>query len=217
LSSRLHSSKAGGANPYWAAIQSSGRIYFGIQWSGGWEATLKVGRSLRFDVRLPGAETQLVLKPNERIEGPTLIVVPVAAQIEAEARDFYLRQRTSLAARLFGGPAPRHMFSYNHSFFIGFGLDQAFLERQIEASRAYNFDAFVIDAGWYDTVGNWSPSVSKFAPGRFEAALRQMADRGIVPGIWTCPQYVTAAQGMAQPEVDSPGYYERRLYSRICG
>ena len=89
LGSRLQSSDdaAGGVAPYWVIGGAASRIYFGLQWSGGWNARLDgLNNGLAFAVRLPPTETQLVLNRGESIEGPALLVTPVATGDETEAR-----------------------------------------------------------------------------------------------------------------------------------
>src|SRR5205085_11100828 len=73
LGSRLHSSDdaGGGVNPYWIVGGQESRIYFGLQWCGGWSASLQgLDQGFAFSVSLPPEETQLVLNRGGMIEGP---------------------------------------------------------------------------------------------------------------------------------------------------
>jgi len=210
LSSRLHSSEAKGSNPYWVLGGGTNRLYFGLEWSGGWAATLGGGANeFGFRVWLPPSETQLKLAAGESIAGPAVIVVPVAETDEVLARETYMAARAELARKLYGGPAPSYPLSYNHWYAMRFAINQALLEKQVDAMAPYGFDTFIIDAGWYKHVGQWSPDDAKFAPGEFEKTMRAIKARGIVPGIWTCPQFLHLAPGETRPEVDQPGFYEK--------
>ncbi len=52
--------------------------------------------------------------------------------------------------------------------------------------RPIDFELFLIDYGWSDDFGDWTPN-----PARFPAGMKAMADEikaaGLTPGIWTCP------------------------------
>ncbi len=210
LASRLHSSEAKGSNPYWVVGGGANRFYFGLEWSGGWEASLSGGADrLQFRVWLPPSETQLVLQGGESIAGPAVILVPVAETDEALARKSYMAARAALARKLYGGPAPSYPLSYNHWYAMGFAINGALLGKQIDAIAPYGFDAFIVDAGWYENVGRWEPDRAKFAPGEFEKLMRGIKSRGIAPGIWSCPQFVHLQPGETRPEVDQPGFHEK--------
>jgi hypothetical protein len=210
LASRLHSSESPGSNPYWVVGGGANRFYFGLEWSGGWEASLSGGADrLNFRVWLPPAEAQLVLQGGESIAGPAVILVPVAETGEALARKWYMAARAKLARRLYGGPAPSYPLSYNHWYAMRFNINGALLGKQIDSSAPYGFDAFIVDAGWYENVGRWTPDPAKFAPGEFEKLLRGIKSRGIAAGIWTCPQFVHLEPGETRPEVDQPGFHEK--------
>jgi hypothetical protein len=210
--SRLHSSDTpdNGMNPYWDVRGSQGHLYFGLEWCGGWRAELSGGvDTLGFKVFLPSNETQLVLAPGESIDGPVLMVTAIRDADEALARAEWMKQRAALAKDLYGGPPPSHPFTYNNWYTTRFNVDASFLKRQVDAMDPYKFDAFIVDAGWYKCVGDWTPNSSKFAAGEFEEILRSVKSKGALAGIWTCPQFVSASKDSLPPEVDQPPTYEK--------
>jgi hypothetical protein len=216
LSSRLHSSEAKGSNPYWVVGGGANRFYFGLEWSGGWEAALAGDEErLEFRAWLPPAETQLKLAADESIEGPAVIMVPVAQTDEALARQSYMAARAELARKLYGISEPSYPLSYNHWYAMRFAINGALLRKQVEAMAPYGFDAFIIDAGWYESVGRWTPDPAKFARGEFEKFMREIKSRGIAAGIWTCPQFVHLQPGETRPEVDRPGFYEKFIQGHL--
>jgi hypothetical protein len=216
LSSRLHSSEAKGSNPYWVVGGGANRFYFGLEWCGGWDASLSGGADrLQFRVWLPPSETQLTLAPGESIAGPAAIIVPVAQAEEALARQAYMAARADFARKVYGGPEPSYPLSYNHWYAMRFAINGALLRKQIDAIAPYGFDAFIIDAGWYENVGGWTPDPAKFAPGEFEKVMREIKSRGIAAGIWTCPQFVHLKPGETRPEVDQPGFYEKFIQGHL--
>ena len=210
--SRLHSSDTpdNGMNPYWDVKGSQGHLYFGLEWCGGWRAELTGSAdTLGFKVFLPPNETQLVLAPGESIDGPVLMITPVRDADDALARAGWMKQRSELAKTLYGGPPPSYPFTYNNWYTTRFNIDAAFLKRQVDAMAPYKFDAFIVDAGWYKCVGEWTPDLDKFAQGEFEDILRSVKAKGVLAGIWTCPQFVNASKDSLPPEVDQPPTYEK--------
>jgi alpha-galactosidase len=210
LQSRLHSSDIeGGENPYWVVGGDAGRMYFSLEWCGGWKANLQTTeRGLSFSVGLPPEETQLVLEPGESIAGPALIIVPTRETDEMSHRRMWMAGRQALGQRLYVGPVSDFPLAYNHWYSIRRDVDARFLKRQLGAMSPYGFDAFVVDAGWYDEVGSWEPDPEKFEPGEFEDILSTVKGQGITAGIWSCPQFITVPEGEQLPaEVDDPEMY----------
>jgi alpha-galactosidase len=67
----------------------------------------------------------------------------------------------------------------------------------IDAAAAVGSEYFVIDSGWYadiqeewwNAVGEWRPSLSRFPAGIGEV-LDHIRDRGMIPGLWLEPEVV---------------------------
>jgi alpha-galactosidase len=212
LHSLVHSSDKhqGGVNPYWVTSGEAGHAYFSLDWCGGWHAALQGTKNgLAFRITLPEAETQLTLKGGEEIAGPVLGVVFTREPDEALSRAAWNCQRASFGQTLYGGPAPSYPFTWNHWYSVRFSIDTAFIDQQVAAMDPYELDYFIVDAGWYEACGIWDPDPAKFAPGRFEKAMRAVKDAGVKPGIWTCPQFVRAPADALPPEVDQPGFYRK--------
>jgi len=74
----------------------------------------------------------------------------------------------------------------------------------IDAAGAAGAEVFCIDAGWYDndttwwdSVGEWQPSQTRFPRG-IEEVLAQIRGRGMVPGLWLEPEVI----GVRSPTAD---------------
>jgi|GEM_PF-21027 len=90
----------------------------------------------------------------------------------------------------------------------------------IDAAARAGAEYFVVDAGWYaalgshwwDTVGGWEPSASRF-PGGIEEVLDHIRKRGMVPGLWVEPEVV----GVNSPVADElpPEAFFRRGGERV--
>src|SRR5579875_1371860 len=85
----------------------------------------------------------------------------------------------------------------------------------IDAAARAGAEYFVIDAGWYagkgehwwDTVGAWSPSESRF-PGGIEEVLGRVRDRGMVPGLCLEPEVVGVNSPVAG-ELPAAAFFQR--------
>ena len=213
LGSHIHSSDTSdefeGVNPYWLVTAGDLQIYFGIEWCGGWEAKVRDDEgNLGFSVRLPPDETQLVLEPGDVIEGPVVVAMPCQGQNLLTARQKWIRERAALAQLIYPGPAPSFPLTYNHWYAKLFDVDPDFLRRQVEAMGPYQFDAFIIDAGWYERVGDWEPAEAKFRRGELEDFMDNLKLVGVKPGLWSCPQFVSAAGEELPDGIEQPPQFE---------
>ena len=73
----------------------------------------------------------------------------------------------------------------------------------IDAAADAGAEVFCIDAGWYDndrtwwdSVGEWQPSQTRFPRG-IEEVLGRIRDRGMVPGLWLEPEVIGVRSPMA--------------------
>jgi melibiase-like protein len=193
LASRLNSSEDvdGGVNPYWIVGGPDSWIFFGLQWSGGWNAKLQgLDNGFKFSVFLPPEECQLTLKRGDSIDGPTLFVTPTATSDEVNERATWMRERHALGRLLYSTPPLSFLLTYNNWYATRIQVDDNFVNRQFSTMTPYSFDAFVIDAGWFGD-GRWKPDPAKFKPGEFVDMLSSLKSRGIKPGLWSTPQYVS--------------------------
>ncbi len=213
LHSQTHSSDdaGGGVNPYWIVGGKSSRFYFGLQWSGGWKTRLEgLKNGFAFSVYLPPEETRLMLNPGEAIEGPALLVRPTAEADDAQGRALWMKDRQDLGQQLYAGPLPAFPLTYNTWYAARRLVDEEFLNRQIAALSPYGFTNFVIDAGWFDQ-GRWEPHKSKFPKNSLATLLASLKAKGLKPGLWTTPQYVTEATNFAALPLERPAIFNNLL------
>ncbi|MEW6127185.1 MAG: alpha-galactosidase [Acidobacteriota bacterium] len=212
--SHLHSSDGfyEAVNPYWVIKGSEQQTFFGIEWCGGWEATLTGNtQGVAFNVRLPQAETQLNLAPGEAIEGPALWVTPTTTTTDALNRQSWMFQRGIVSRRLYGGPQPSFPLNYNYWYATFSEITGAFLHRQVEAMDDYGFENLILDFGWYDKTGLWNPHPTKFNSGELENLLTAAQGKGAATGLWTCPQLIDASIENAPAVMDDLGFFNNRV------
>lgn len=216
LASRMQSSDRPGQLPYWMLGTQKHRFFFGLEWTAGWKTNLHSDKNhFAFRCFLPPEETQLTLQPRESIDGPVLNIVVSRETDETESRQDIMKKRLALSRLLYTSPDPSLPFIYNHWYSCRFSLDGAYFKNQLAQLEPYGFDYFVVDAGWYPRVGDWFPDPAKFKEGEFEASMKSIHDRGIHTGIWSCPQYISAASDTLPPQVDRPPYYEKFIHGYL--
>lgn len=213
LSSRVYSSdrdKSGGQLPYWQLFGNNSSLFFSLSWCGGWQAYISQGGGeTQIKVVLPPEETQLILKAGETIDGPVMNVFADREANQAISRSHWLSQRNILSTHLFNKPKNWYPLIYNHWYAARFNLSGSFIANQLNAMPPYNFDVFVIDAGWYNSVGDWTANTHKFKQGEFESALKNVNDNSIMTGIWSCPWLLTVEKDFFPPAIETPHYYNK--------
>lgn len=211
LGSILHSSDDldGGVDPYWIVRGQNSRIYFGLQWCGGWLARLDgLDNGFAFSALLPPEETQLVLDGGETVDGPVLLLTPMSGTDEAGNRALWMRQRLALGHSLYNGPSAEFPLTYNTWYAVRQNVNDNFLNGQIAAMTPYDFDAFVIDAGWFPR-GRWKADPAKFSPGELPQMLASFKEKGMKAGLWTSPQYAIDSNTVGSLQIEQPTVFSK--------
>ncbi len=211
LGSRIHSSdrRPDGHVPYWIIGGGEQQLNFSIEWCGGWKAELaKNDFGVEWSVWLPQEETQLTLAPGESVSGPVVTIVPTREESEAQHRAEWVKQRGKLAQQRFGGPEHEYMLVWNHWYSIEFDVNRTYLLNQLPLLNDFGFDAFVIDAGWYTQIGDWSVSDEKFSnPVQIKSLLNTVKSKDMHAGLWSCPQFGRPDQTDESERFEEPRFY----------
>ncbi|HHV95345.1 MAG TPA: hypothetical protein GXX37_02540 [Clostridiaceae bacterium] len=103
-----------------------------------------------------------------------------------------------------GDPKPITGWNSWDYYYFSVSLD-ALIENMEEIRKdpnlSENVKYIVIDDGWQHKYGEWEPNY-KF-PGGLEKAVKEITDRGFIPGIWTAPLLIDTASyaGLRMPEL----------------
>lgn len=224
LSSRVHSSdrRPNGFVPHWIIGSPKDRLNFSLSWCGGWSAEISQNNfGAEWSVWLPPEETQLQLAPGESVTGPIITVVVTSAPEEQTARTDWLMQRCALGKQLYGSPADRPMLIWNHWYSVEFDVNADYLLNQLNLLEKYGFDAFVIDAGWYQHIGDWGVNSNKFtSAAQLKQVLKTVKSKGMKAGLWSCPQFGRPEQNNPGQVFEEPVFYrpflsDTRLYDLV--
>lgn len=97
-------------------------------------------------------------------------------------------------------------------------VSEGSVERVARAVGGKGIGYFVIDAGWYDSMGTWNVSPQKFPDGIKQTA-RMLREKGMIPGLWfefECVEKASPAFSMIERMLKLDGYtieeYERHFW-----
>lgn len=188
----------------------AGEYFIGhLAWSGNWDLNFSVS-SKPFGSSIegpggygPGHEAILhfaagpwatlplrVLAANESVDTPAVDMGPVQGSLDqaVQAMDDHVRQ-TVMPER---DPKRAHLIEYavpgDQGYIAKFagdlaGMNEKNIYQQIDLASALGAQLFIVDAGWWDTYGEWTPS-----PERFPHGLRPIADyihkKGMLFGLY---------------------------------
>ena len=136
--------------------------------------------------------------------GAAFTTIPVGIAVSEHGWSGALAGMTALRRRLAPpGKRPSVIFNDYMNTLMG-DPTTAKLLPLIDAAATTGAEIFAVDAGWYDdggdwwdSVGLWEPSTTRFPNGLSEV-LSRIVERGMVPGLWLEPEVI----GVNSPVAD---------------
>jgi alpha-galactosidase len=161
----------------------------------------------------------------ELMPGDTFTTVPVALAVVPGAGDINTTLGALAAAltthrRRARRPHPDHTgLPVIYNDFLNALMSDPTTERElplIDAAADLGAEYFVIDAGWYDdesggwwdSVGAWEPSTSRFPGGGLDAVIDRIRELGMKPGLWLEPEVVGVRSPVAN-ELPDEAFFQR--------
>jgi len=188
-----------------AAKDSSYALAWQIEHNGPW--TAEIGETGRGAYLLLTGPTDQEHQWSVRLtEGGSFRTVPVSLAVAQGGVDDALRalalQRRAIRLPRRADAALPVVFNDYMNTLMGDPTTEKLLPL-IDAAAEAGADIFCIDAGWYadgswwDGVGEWLPSATRF-PGGIEEATGRIRERGMVPGLWLEPEVIGVRSPLAE-------------------
>jgi alpha-galactosidase len=73
--------------------------------------------------------------------------------------------------------------------------------KEIDAAHKMGIDVFVIDAGWFEKTGDWTPSLKRFPDG-LKNISKKLKENGMKLGLWFNPTVAAASSNMIKNHRD---------------
>ena len=151
--------------------------------------------------------------------GEEFSTVPVAVAVSPSGFDHAVGRLTAYR-RAIRRPHPDHqrlpvIFNDYMNTLMGDPTTERLLPL-IAAAASVGAEYFCIDAGWYtepgeswwDTVGEWKPSATRF-PGGIGTVLSRIRAEGMIPGLWLEPEVVGVRSPIAD-RLPTEAFFARR-------
>jgi len=197
--------------PMGAFVGGGSALVWQVESNGGWRwqvaRSLGDGPSGTLDLVTSGPtdpehQWSAVLAPGESFTTPLTTVASAPGGFE-DALAVLTRQRR-LEHRVFAGDAGLPIIYNDYMNTLNADPTTEKLLPLIEAVGTTGAEVFVVDAGWYsdepgwwDTVGAWTASKTRF-PGGFGEVFDAIRAQGLRPGLWLEPEVI----GVRSPAAD---------------
>ena len=180
-----------GAMPFFAldqgdASEDAGDVWFGtLHWSGNWKITVE--QDGYGDTSVCGGihdfDFSWDLRPGEEFKTPVFSFGFVHGGFGEMTNVLHQHYRSHLEVPAFRNRCQPLIFNTYAAFGSGEEMREDNVREQLETAARLGCELFILDAGWQQAIGDWTPHRKKFPNG-----LRPLADRahslGMKFGIW---------------------------------
>lgn len=80
-------------------------------------------------------------------------------------------------------------------------MTQDRMMQEIEVAHKMGIEVFVIDAGWFEKTGDWTPSLKRFPDG-LKSISKKLKDNGMKMGLWFNPTVAAVTSNMIKNHPD---------------
>ena len=165
--------------------------YFGVGWSGQWEARfMPVANQDAVRLTMGMSGTNIALPVGECIVSPSILVGDYQGDHQAGSNALRRVIDNHYVAKL-GGKKLAPPVSWNSWFTFNNKISDVMLRQQVAGAAGLGIEFFCIDAGWFTGgfdagLGNWTVDPAKFPQG-LRPIAEYVAQNGMKLGLWFEP------------------------------
>lgn len=167
--------------------ETKGEYFIGhLAWSANWRMTFDLrDGGLYFKMEPTAKDALRVIAPSETVHSPALHLGHVEGDLDRVVQGMHTHLRRSVL------PEPRpnsfrvqYVIPGDQGYSSGADYVEANMFKHIDVAAEIGAEMFVMDAGWYDTYGDWVPSPGRF-PNGLEPIRKYAQKKGLLFGLQT--------------------------------
>jgi alpha-galactosidase len=155
--------------------EAKGEYFIGhLAWSANWRMAFRCEKEsmLKFKTGPTAARAQRVLDPDETVQTPAVHLGPIEGDLDTTVQAMHDHLRRSVLPER--KPQRAHLVEYSTTGDQGYpanrmgdtaGMTEANILTNVDLAAAIGAEVFIIDAGWWDNPGDWTPSPTRFPRG----------------------------------------------------
>ncbi len=165
-----------------------------LAWSANWvmdfqrdEGPGRSCESLRFGIGPHATDPQRVILPGETVGSPSVHLGCVSGDLDTAVQAMHEHIRGSVLPKMRSDRSFRIQYSVpgDQGYPLGSpgGLDERTLLDNVDLAAALGAEVFIVDAGWWDVAGDWTPSRSRLPRG-LEPVIERARSKGLLFGLY---------------------------------
>jgi alpha-galactosidase len=187
-----------------------GSVWFGaLGWSGSWRLTIE--QTAHQQVRVTGGYNPFDfgyrLEPGASLTTPPFYAGYSDHGIGEASRILHAFERTEILPN--GSGLGTRPVLYNSYYATGEKFDIAGQSALAAKAASLGVERFVMDAGWFDHLGDWNVNSQKF-PNGLGPLIRFVKDHGMDFGLWVEPETVSVDSDLYRKHPDWAMHFEGR-------
>jgi len=174
--------------------EATGEHWIGhLAWSANWIMDFDVEKvddthdSLRFGMGPWSEKPQRVIAPGESVGSPSIHLGCVSADLDSAVGAMHDHIRGSVLPGIPKGRANRIQYSVpaDQGYPKGSetGLDERTLLDNVDLATSLEAELFIVDAGWWDIAGEWTPSAKRLPRG-LDPVIERARSKGLLFGLY---------------------------------
>ena len=180
--------------------EARGEYFIGhLAWSANWHMGFQCEEDdLNFRIGPSSELTQRILSPGESIQTPAVHLGHIEGDLDTavQAMHDHLRRSVLPTRNLKQECLVQYSATGDQGYLAEIfgdtaGMNETNIRRQIDVAAEIGAEVFIMDAGWWDTPGDWVPSPTRF-PNGLEPVVDYAHEKGLLFGLYVEIERVNA-------------------------